>query len=236
MRLAIMQPYFFPYIGYFQLCHAADHFIFFDDVNFITQGWINRNKILIESEPKLFTIPLRKASQNKKINEVEVDLGQMKKWRIKFKKTLLQNYGKSPYFDEVITLINNVLDGHHRNISELAIASIKKTAEFLELPLESSKSSKKEYDRDVTPQEKVFQLCKQTNATEYINLPGGKQLYKKVDFENHNIKLQFLTPFIHTYPQLSEGFTSHLSILDIMFLNSKETAKKMIANYAIENL
>lgn len=88
MKIAIMQPYIFPYIGYFQLINAVDKFIIYDDVNYIKQGWINRNKILLNNEDYLFTFPLKNASSYKKINEIELSENLYSKWKIKFFKTL----------------------------------------------------------------------------------------------------------------------------------------------------
>src|ERR1041384_2809372 len=123
MRLAVMQPYFFPYAGYFQLLHAADCFVFFDDVNFIKKGWINRNNILYQGKIHPFTIPLAKVSQNKRINETEIS--DYAGWKAGFKKLLHESYRKAPQFAEVNALVENILDKkEYTLISDLAAASV----------------------------------------------------------------------------------------------------------------
>src|SRR5687768_13108726 len=104
MKLAIMQPYLFPYIGYFQLMHAADKFVVYDDVNYIKGGWVNRNRILVNGKPHMFTLPLKNAGSNIKINEIEVSGGELMKWREKFLRTLQQAYAKAPFKNDVIAL------------------------------------------------------------------------------------------------------------------------------------
>src|SRR5690606_3799363 len=98
MKIAIMQPYLFPYLGYFQLINAVETFVFYDDVNFIKRGWINRNQILVDNKAALFTVPLKKASQNKLINEIDMAIDE--KWLSQFFKTIEQNYKNAPYFDD----------------------------------------------------------------------------------------------------------------------------------------
>lgn len=105
MKIAVMQPYLFPYIGYFQLLNAVDMFVVFDDVNFIKKGWINRNNILVNRQKYLFTVPLKDASQNKLIKEVQIaDDG----WQEKFLKTVAQSYKKAEFFDEAFALIEKL--------------------------------------------------------------------------------------------------------------------------------
>ena len=134
-----MQPYIFPYIGYFQLINAVDKFVFYDDVNFIKRGWINRNKILVNKEEKLFTIPVLKASQNKLINEIEVEIDE--KWLQKFNTTLEQCYKKAPFFESTYQLIQDVFSTKHETIAELAIDTIVKISNHLELTTVFEESS-----------------------------------------------------------------------------------------------
>ena len=144
MTIAIMQPYIFPYLGYYQLVSAVDKFIFFDDVNFINKGWINRNRILVNNEDFRFTVPLIKASQNKMINEIEIS--DFIKWRTDFLRTLENNYKKAPFFTFFYPWINDFL--HSRDyitISELAEDSIKSVASLLGISTDFIRSSALEY-------------------------------------------------------------------------------------------
>src|SRR5271156_6723013 len=130
MRIAIMQPYVFPYIGYFQLIHAADVFVFYDDVNYINKGWINRNKILLNNKDQLFTIPCKEASQNKLIKDVEVL--QDPKSINKILLTIQPAYKKAPFYNKVFPLIEEILalsDG--LTISQMAISGVKNICTYL---------------------------------------------------------------------------------------------------------
>ncbi|MFW5701046.1 MAG: WbqC family protein, partial [Cyclobacteriaceae bacterium] len=124
MKLAIMQPYLFPYIGYFQLIHAVDKFVFYDDVDFIKQGWISRNNILLNNQFFTFTVPLVSISSNQKINRTEIHLHQYQNWRKKFFKTLNQAYKKAPFYKVVMPIIDEVFGAEHKYINDLARESI----------------------------------------------------------------------------------------------------------------
>src|SRR5690554_4605276 len=141
MKLAIMQPYIFPYIGYFQMIKAVDKFVFYDDVNFIKKGWINRNRILVNGKDFMFTIPLEKTSQNNLILESHIKQEVYTEWRNKIYITLEQNYKSSPYYNDTIELITKVFNQNKISISELAIESIKKVSEYLGLNTIFLKSS-----------------------------------------------------------------------------------------------
>lgn len=120
MKLAVMQPYIFPYIGYFQLVSVVDKFVFYDDVNFINRGWINRNRILINSSANYFTVSLNKASQNMLINEVQVLNGSLS-----LVKTMEMAYKRAPYFNEIMPLIHQIFVTEYNLISDMAIDSVK---------------------------------------------------------------------------------------------------------------
>ena len=144
MKVAIMQPYIFPYIGYFQLIAAVDKFIFYDDVNFKKKSQINRNQILINGQANLFSVPLKKASQNKLINEIELRIDSI--WVENFIITLEFNYKKAPYFKDIFPLIENILKKKTETISDLAIISIKEISNHLGLKTKFELSSEKYSD------------------------------------------------------------------------------------------
>src|SRR5258708_21690699 len=139
MTAAIMQPYFFPYLGYYQLVNAVDTFVFFDDVNYINKGWINRNQLLHQNKPSRFTVPLLRASQNRKINEIE--LSDFSAWRKQFLRTLEMNYKRAPFFDFVFTWLTDFLSNDYLCISDLACESIKAVSGLLQLPVQFKKAS-----------------------------------------------------------------------------------------------
>ncbi len=187
MKVAIMQPYLFPYIGYWQLINAVDVFVIFDDVNYIVRGWITRNNILEHGRRKLFTLETRGASQNRLINQVEVGENAEK-----LIKTLYQNYRKAPYFDHVINLFSDLLLNKEKNLSRFISATIYGICSYLMIDTKlivsseaSNKAGKKGADR-------LIDICKNLGANEYVNPIGGKDLYSKDSFEEKGAKLFFL--------------------------------------------
>lgn len=124
MNIAVMQPYLFPYAGYFNLLAQVDKFVFFDDVNYINRGWINRNRLLLAGDVRYFTIPLIKASQNLKINQIYIQPKDI--WLQKTLHTIKQSYAKAPNFHAVYDLLKEVFAGDSLTISDMARDSIKK--------------------------------------------------------------------------------------------------------------
>lgn len=227
MKLAIMQPYFFPYIGYFQLINAVDKFVFYDDVNFIKNGWINRNRILINNSIKYFSVQLKGASSNKLINKVEFTDN-----RIKLKKTILMSYKKTPMFNKVWPVIEDCLDLDTSNLSELAIYSVKRVCQYLNVTKEFEISSKKYYASiGMDKAKRLKTICKMNGADTYYNLIGGQILYDKEDFKKESIKLSFIKPKVSTYKQFTGEFQPGLSIIDLMMFNSVEDIGAMLNNY-----
>lgn len=230
-----MQPYFFPYIGYFQLIHVVDKFIFYDDVNFIKQGWINRNKFLVNGNELIFSIPIKNISPNKKINETEISHINFDKWLSKFLKTLYINYSKAPYFDKVISIIENVMNEKHYFISSLAISSILKVCEYLAINDKIFEISSKMYSdsSNLHKSERLINICKKNAAKEYINPIGGKDLYTKEEFLKNNIELRFISTKSIRYNQFDNEFIQNLSIIDVMMFNSKKEIKRMLNEYEL---
>lgn len=228
MILGIMQPYFFPYIGYWQLINLVDTFVIYDDVTFIKQGYINRNSILSNQKPQLITLELRGASSNKLINEVHV--GNNAK---KILKTIKQNYIKAPYFKEVYPLIEDILTQKEDTLGKYIGYSLIKISNYLEMQTKFIYSSDIQKNNSLKAQDRVIEINKQLLATQYINAIGGKELYKKEDFLQENIELKFLKTEGFIYKQFDNDFMPQLSIIDIMMFNSKENIQKMLKAYTL---
>ncbi len=233
MKLAIMQPYFFPYIGYFQLINAVDKFIFYDDVNFIMKGWINRNRILLDNKSYLFSVPLQKASREKKINEIKISEEHFNKWKNKFYKTIERSYKKAPYFNDIFILIKKVLDENYASVSELAESGVKTISNYLNSKTYFENSSGKYSGINLKGSERIIEICKKEKCTEYINAIGGKKLYQKKNFENEGVKLKFIKTNEIKYKQFGNNFIPDLSIIDVLMFNSKKEIKKMLQNYEL---
>lgn len=222
---AIMQPYLFPYIGYFQLINAVDVFVFYDDVNFIKRGWINRNQILINGKANMFTVPLVKASQNKLINEIELAIDP--NWISGFYTTINLNYRKAPYFDETFHLIQKVFSESYSSIAELAKASIMSVSEYIDINTDFLIASQLDYDRSLKGQDRILNLCEKLNAKKYINPINGKDLYSQDKFQTKGIELNFIrTSEIHYMQFEPDIFVPNLSIIDVLMFNSREKIRE----------
>ncbi len=229
-----MQPYIFPYIGYFQLLNAVHKFVFYDDVNFIKQGWINRNKILVSGKEFLFTFPIQNISPNRKINETEISLRQFDKWQKKFLKTLNSSYAKAPHYDEVMSLIQNIFNEEQNNISSLAISSIRKVCDYLHMETKYELSSEKYSEsKGMEKADRLIDICKKNNSTEYLNPIGGREIYSKEEFAEKGIELKFLSTNKIEYKQFGNEFIPNLSIIDVMMFNSVKEIHKMLSRYEL---
>lgn len=229
MKIGIMQPYFFPYIGYFQLINAVDKFVIYDDVNFIKGGWINRNKILYNNGPLMINIPMLGASSFKKINEIQV--GNNKK---KILKTISQAYKKAFFYNEVFSLVSDIIDYDNNNLAFFICNSISKINEYLHIDTQIMLSSELQKDNQVKGQERIISMCKELNASEYYNAIGGKKLYDKSLFAKNNIILSFINTKSIEYCQFNNEFIPSLSIIDVMMFNSPEKISGLLKEYELE--
>ena len=233
MKLAIMQPYFFPYIGYFQLINAVDKLVFYDDVNFIKGGWINRNRILINEKPKFITVPLVGASQNRKTKDTKIEKSQFVTWKFKTYKTLEQHYGKRPYYKEVLPVIKEVLENDEVYIGELAKNSIIQTLNYLEIGKNIVWSSEIYGNSELKREERILNICTQENTEYYYNLIGGISIYDKSEFKKKEVFLQFLNPNPRVYDQGKLNFLPSLSIIDVLMNNSKKEVIQRLSNFEL---
>ncbi|MDF0718778.1 WbqC family protein [Kaistella sp. PBT33-4] len=232
MTAAIMQPYFFPYIGYFQMINAVDVFVFYDDVNFIKKGWVNRNNFLLNGRGKLFTIPLKDASQNKMINEVKTILESPDVSKIL--ETIKQNYKKAPFFQGVFPVIERVFRLQNSTIGDLAMVSIQVVNEYLGITTVLQRSSMEFADtKGLERAERLIAICKQVGAETYINAIGGQELYSKEYFASKGIDLKFIKSEPLDYKQFDHEFVPWLSIIDVMMFNSVEDIRKMLKYYTL---
>ena len=228
MKLGIMQSYFFPYIGYWQLIKAVDKYVVYDDVNYIKGGWINRNSFLINGQKKLFTIQLNGASSYKNINEIEI-----KDDFSSFRKMLQINYGRAPFFKDCFQLIENILSYENKNLGMFLFNSIKLVSEYLDFDTDILLSAEIEKDNNLKGKEKVLQICKLLGADEYYNAVGGQELYDKSDFFNNGIKLSFVETNITPYKQFKNEFVGGLSIIDVLMFCSKGQVNELLGEYEL---
>jgi len=228
MKVGIMQPYLFPYIGYFQLMNAVDTFVIYDDVNFIKQGWINRNRILLNGSDFMFNIMLKGASSFKKINEIEVAGNHQK-----LITTLEQSYRKAPYFSEAYPVISNILSNKESNLARYLSNSLSAIIEFLGIQVSILISSEIKKDTSLKGDDKVISICKELLATNYINAIGGQELYSKEKFSENGLILNFISTNPIVYKQFKDPFIPWLSIIDVMMFSSRAEITMMLENYEL---
>jgi len=226
-----MQPYVFPYLGYFQLIHGADRFVLYDDVAYIKGGRINRNAILSGTKKQRFTIPVSGASSNKEIRDVLVF--QELRWKRKILATFEQAYSAAPFLKVVFPLFEDVLkDTEDLSIARLAARSIQSVVHFLGIESEIGESSCVYENKELGPIERLVDICRQEGAVTLINPAGGKDLYSKDIFRQQGIDLRFLHMRNITYRQFwPHTFVPRLSIIDVLMFNGREGTRTLLEEY-----
>lgn len=225
MKLAVMQPYFLPYFGYFQLMASVDKFVVFDDVNYIQRGWINRNRLLLNGEAHVFTIPLSAASQNRRICDIEMTAGP---WRGKLLKTIRQAYLNAPYFKPIFELCEKIINLKTLSLHEYLVFSLHQMAQQLKISTMIESSSRIYKNVELRGQQRILDICHREQADIYINAAGGTELYDSDVFEASNIQLAFLRPTDISYRQFGKPFVPNLSILDVLMFNSPESVSALL--------
>ncbi len=229
MKLAIMQPYLFPYLGYFQLLTHVDRFVVYDDVQFMKGGWINRNSLLNQGKAQRFSLPLEGASPNRTIAEVQVSSGQLARWRKRFLKTLAQAYAKAPHRDAVIGIVDACLeDAAGRSVAATNTTCLLAVCEYLGLGTEVIESSAGYANDHLSGTDRVLDICAREQATTYVNAIGGVALYRPDIFTERGLELRFLRPAFPPYDQRQDTFVPGLSILDVLMWCSPGDARAQV--------
>jgi hypothetical protein len=222
MKIGIMQPYFFPYIGYWQLINTVDKFVILDDVNFIKRGWIHRNNIIAQGRPEQINVCIEKSSRNKLIRELS--LSEEHNWKIKLIRKIKHTYSKAPYYHDVEKLVSDIILTDARNLSSFLFNSICNIAELLDIRAELVPSSSIYPKGELKGQERIIDICVREGADVYINPIGGKLLYNKDRFRESNLELNFI--------QMNDDNPSS-SILDVLMKNTLQDISLMMERYKL---
>jgi hypothetical protein len=229
MKIAIMQPYFFPYIGYFQLINLVDKFIVYDNIEFTKKGWINRNRILVNGRDSYITLPLKKDSDYLDVR----DRSLADNWPTE-RKSLLNRiagaYRNAPYFGPVFLLIEKCLLTEEKNLFRFLFNSLIAVNEYLQIKTPLVVSSTIPIDHDLRAEKKVLAFCKAMGATDYINPIGGVKLYKKDEFSSEGTDLYFIKSADVIYQQFNQAFVPYLSIIDVMMFNSRDEIRQYLTS------
>ena len=228
MKLGIMQPYFMPYIGYWQLMAAVDMYVVYDDVNYIKGGWVSRNNILLNGQKHMFTITLNGASPNKLFKEITI-----KDDFKKFSRLIESAYRKAPYYAEVSTLLEKIYSYKDKSLGAFMLNSFQVVLDYLDIDTKLVLSSTIEKDNTLRGKEKVKHICQLLGADTYYNAIGGQELYDKNDFRADGIDLYFVQTNLTPYVQLGNDFVPGLSMIDVLMFNNPIKVKQLLTNYKL---
>ena len=229
MKAAIMQPYFLPYVGYFQLIESVDLFIVYDNIKYTKKGWINRNRMLQKGHDVVFSLPLKRDSDSLDVRDREI--------AVDFRPDKLLNqiagaYRRAPYFVQTFPLIEQIVRFEERNLFRYLHHSIVEICEHLGIATEIRRSSDVAADHGLKGQDRVLSLCEAVGADVYVNAIGGVELYSREEFRRRGISLKFLKSEPFEYPQFDDAFVPWLSIVDVMMFNSAaETLASISGSY-----
>lgn len=227
MKIAIMQPYFLPYIGYFQLINSVDIFVIYDNIEYTKKGWINRNRYLLNGHASYFTVPINSASDFLSIKERSIYNNFD---RNKFLRQITNAYRKAPNFQHTFPLLEEIVGYKSNNLFDYILNSVILTCNYLDIKTQIIKSSDININHDLKNSDKVIAICKQLNSSIYINPIGGIELYSAKEFNKHEIEINFLKSNPFNYEQFSNEFVPWLSILDVLMFNSKADVINVIKN------
>jgi len=225
-----MQPYLFPYLGYYQLASCVNEFVFYDDVSFIKQGYINRNSILGDRAPLRVTFPVLDASSNRLIKDHVFSEDFSKQI-----KTIEQAYSKAPFFNEFFPRVLSVLESPSRDVTKICSESIAIVMEYLAVPFSYHISSAMPYDRGLDRAERLVNICKYLNGNVYINSIGGSSLYSDMFFSSHEINLFFIKMEEIKYKQRQKDgpFIPNLSMIDVVMWCEPEEIRNLLLSYQL---
>jgi hypothetical protein len=230
LKVAIMQPYFLPYIGYFQLIAAVDEFVIYDNIEYTKKGWINRNRFLVNGVDQTFTIPLKKDSDYLQVRQREISQEMCPE---KLLNQFRETYRKAPYFEFVYPMVVSIVKFEERNLFTYINNSVFEVCRYIGIETPIVACSKLGADHSLKGQARVISICKSLGATHYVNPIGGQTLYSARDFADEGIALSFLKSQSREYPQFGGVFLPSLSILDVMMFNSREVIQEMLQEYEI---
>lgn len=230
MKLGIMQPYLFPWIGYFQLIRAVDELVIYDDVQWIQQGWINRNRILVNGGPSFFTLPVARDSHQQHINTRRF-APEFERSKRKVLRQIEVAYRRAPQFESTFELLTECLACDDDRVAPFVTQALRACCRNLGIETPFRMASQLDDDKSLRGQERVLSLCRHMGATHYVNAIGGMELYDKQTYAAHGLQLSFLKTREITYRQWSPEFVPQLSIIDVMMFNDRDHIAQMLTEY-----
>jgi len=227
-----MQPYFMPYLGYWQLIASVDEFVVYDNIEFTKKGWFNRNYILDNDHERLFTIPIKKDSDYLDVAERRLADDAFKE-NERTLRIIQMTYKKAPFYSEAYPLIERCFMHKASNLFEYIYHSIREICAYLQIDTQIVVSSTVPIDHSLKGAEKVMAICAAEGAEVYINSIGGMELYDKEIFRARGLELKFIKSQLAEYPQFGQPFVVGLSIIDILMFNDRAAVKQMLTEYEL---
>jgi hypothetical protein len=231
MKLAIMQPYWFPYIGYWQLISCADTFVLYDNIQYTKKGWVNRNRFLLNGKDEVFSIALSADASDRDIVERSISPEFDRK---KVLRRLQAAYAKAPCFDAIFPHLQQWIETEEQNLFKYLFRTIEGVCRYLDIETKILISSQVEIGEGLYGAERVLALCHKLECDRYINPIGGIQLYDKAVFANRGVSLNFLRPRTVVYDQFAEDFIPWLSIIDVLMFNPRCRVQSMLKDFDLE--
>ena len=230
MKLGIMQPYFFPYIGYWQLINYVDTFIIYDNIQYTKRGWFNRNRYLLNGKDALFSINLKSGSDKLNVDAREISpVYNREKLMLKFQNA----YHGAPYIDIILPMICEIIRFPDNNLFGYLFNSITRICDYLGIKTKILISSQVDINHSAQAEDKVVAFCKKMHASTYVNLIGGVKLYSNTRFAKENLELKFLEADFVKYRQFDNEFVPFLSVIDVMMFNSREETMTMLNQFSL---
>ncbi|MGC4010424.1 MAG: WbqC family protein [Pseudomonas sp.] len=231
--VSLMQPYLFPYLGYFQLIAASGLFILGDSLQYTRRGWINRNRLLVGGKIWQFSFPLEQGSQTQAINERRLS-EQMRLSNQRLLHTIRHAYHRAPCYEQVMPLLEEILEHPERNLSHFAEHSIRRICHYMGIDTPMARVSELDLAEDIGRDQRLIEAVKQSGGDVYLNPEGGRHLYSPEVFQAHGLELQFLRMDELSYPQFSPDFVPSLSIIDVLMFNPPDEMQRLLGRYTLE--
>lgn len=228
--VAVMQPYFFPRLAYFQLINESDTFVLFDSAQMIVKGWVRRNRIIdysTEAGWSYINVPVSSLSRSQSIGDVLID--NTKEWRLRIRRQL-ENYSKAPFYSETTALVSDCLDIGAVKLVDLLDHAIRLTADHLGIETKFNRYSNLGIEREGNegPGDWALLAAKHCGASTYINPVSGRLIYDDSKFERSGLNLRFLEDEPEIYSQNLKNFLPRLSIIDTLMFNGKDDTSLML--------
>ena len=231
-RVAIMQPYFLPYVGYFHLINAVDEFVIYDNIQYTKKGWINRNRILVNGNDRIITLPIKKDSDYLDVKDRFL-ADAWGKEKFKILNLIKSSYNKAPYFNKVLPVISSILEIPNTNLFEFILDSLHLLNSYLRIETKITISSNINIDHSLRSKDKVIAICKKLNANIYVNAIGGVDLYDVKDFKKEGLDLKFCKSPPLNYKQFNNEFVPWLSVLDVLMFNKRQDITDYLNKYTL---